>query len=147
MSDEGRLAVSEEIDPQEVRELANTLFDHLCPVGMEVLYQEDDGTHTKTIIQSQRWALPCGMVNDDKITQQMVDDFITDYHVSTLGEKTTVVHAKLKNGFELVESSACVDPANYDEQVGAEICLERIRNQVWHLLGFALQWARMGLDA
>lgn len=83
--------------------------------------------------------------NSNRITQAMVDDFIAEAHISTLGPKTTVVRAVLKNGFEIVESSACVDPANYSESVGAEICLTRIKNQVWHLLGFALQWAHAGL--
>ena len=83
--------------------------------------------------------------NENKITQEMVDDFIAICEVHTVGEKTTVVHATLKNGFEIVESSSCVDAANYSEELGAKICKERIQNQVWHLLGFALQWARTGL--
>lgn len=78
------------------------------------------------------------IVNDDTITQTMVDEFITFKEVHTVGEKTTVVHATLKNGFEIVESSSCVDP-------GAEICMKRIKDRVWHLLGFALQWARSGI--
>ena len=40
------------------------------------------------------------------ISQKMVDDFIVAKEVSTLGDKVTVVRATLRNGFELVESSA-----------------------------------------
>lgn len=87
------------------------------------------------------------VVNENKITQAMVDDFIVKTEVLTVGEKTTVVQATLKNGFEIMESSSCVDPANYDEELGARICMDRIKNQVWHLLGFSLQWARTGLNA
>lgn len=87
------------------------------------------------------------LVNSDTVTQQMVEDFITCREVHTVGKKTTVVHATLKNGFEIIESSSCVDPANYSEELGAKICMKRIKNQVWHLLGFALQWARAGLNA
>lgn len=83
--------------------------------------------------------------NSNTVTQAMVDNFIRQVQVSTLGEKTTVVQATLANGFELVESSACVDPVNYSEEVGAEICLERIKSKVWQLLGFALQWAVSGV--
>lgn len=86
------------------------------------------------------------LVNENTVTEGVVSDFIREYHVTTLGKKTTVVRATLRNGFEIVESSSCVDPANYSEEVGAEICRDRIRNQVWHLLGFALQWARSGLS-
>lgn len=62
-----------------------------------------------------------------------------------MGEKTTVVRAVLRNGFEIVESSSCVSPENYDEELGAEICLEKIRDKVWFLLGFLLQTAVYGI--
>lgn len=83
----------------------------------------------------------------NKITQQNVDSFIKSYTVNTIGQKTTVVQATLVNGFEILESSSCVDPANYNEEMGAEICLERIKNKIWELLGFLLQTANNGIDA
>jgi len=75
----------------------------------------------------------------------MVDNFIKEVHVSTLGEKTTLVRAVLANGFEIIESSACVDKENYDEIYGAGICLEKIKDKVWFLLGFLLQTAVGGI--
>lgn len=80
------------------------------------------------------------------ISQQMVDDFIRETEVITMGDKTTVVRAVLRNGFEIVESSACVSAENYDEQLGAQICLEHIKNKVWMLLGFLLQTAVHGIQ-
>ena len=79
------------------------------------------------------------------ISQKMVDDFIVAKEVSTLGDKVTVVRATLRNGFELVESSACVSPENYDEKLGAKICMEKIEEKVWFLLGFLLQIGVNGL--
>lgn len=73
------------------------------------------------------------------ISQQMVDDFIAAVDVQTMGEKTTVVRATLKNGFEIVEASACVSKENYDEDLGAMICQGKIEDKVWMLLGFLLQ--------
>ena len=73
------------------------------------------------------------------ISQRMVDDFIVAVDVQTMGEKTTVVRATLKNGFEIVEASACVSAENYDEDLGAVICLGKIKDKVWMLLGFLLQ--------
>jgi len=92
--------------------------------------------------------LPMGEDNDgSKITQQMVDDFIMPAPiVQTVGPKTTVVQATLRNGFVITESSTCVDPANYNEDLGKKICMERIKNKVWELLGFLLQSARTGLS-
>ena len=55
------------------------------------------------------------------ISQKMVDDFIIGRQVTTMGNKCTVVRAILRNGFEIVESSACVSVENYDEDMGAEI--------------------------
>lgn len=75
------------------------------------------------------------------ITQKMVDDFITGTVVCTLGTKTTLVQAFLKNGFVLTESSTCVDEKNYNEQIGKDICMQKIKDKIWELLGFLLQTA------
>ncbi len=79
------------------------------------------------------------------ISEKMVDDFILETWTHTLGDKTTVVRAMLRNGFEIVESSACVSAENYDEKLGREICMEKIRDKVWFLLGFLLQTAVHGI--
>lgn len=93
----------------------------------------------------ERSYLPMGESNDgSKITPEMVEAFIAGDDAKTLGAKTTVVATRLANGFEIVSSSSCVDVANYDEQLGATICRERVKDQVWHLLGFLLQCARSG---
>lgn len=84
--------------------------------------------------------------DNNTITQELVDKFIKDVHVETVDNKTTVVVVKLINGFKMVEGSACVDSANYDEKIGAEICLGRIKNKIWELLGFMLQTALNGIE-
>lgn len=85
--------------------------------------------------------LPSGV----SIGQSMVDDFIKETHISTVGDKTTLVRVVLKNGFEIIESSGCVDKANYNEKIGAEICNEKIKDKIWFLLGFLLQSAVSGI--
>ena len=86
-------------------------------------------------------------LNTDKpsISQEMVDDVIAHTEVQTLGDKTTVVRAVLRNGFELVESSSCVSKENYSEELGAQICMKKIKDKVWFLLGFLLQTAVHGV--
>ena len=79
------------------------------------------------------------------ISQEMVDDFIVAAEITTMGDKCTVVRATLRNGFEIVESSACVSAENYDEKLGADICMEKIKDKVWFLLGFLLQTAVHGI--
>ena len=62
-----------------------------------------------------------------------------------MGEKTTVAKATLISGFEMIEGSSCVDPANYNDELGTKICVGRMRDKVWMLLGFVLQWAHKGI--
>jgi len=85
--------------------------------------------------------LPSGV----SIGQKMVDEFISSIETSTMGEKTTVVRCVLRNGFEIWETSTCVDPRNYDQKIGEQICMERIENKIWELLGFLLQTAWHGI--
>lgn len=85
--------------------------------------------------------LPSGVSIGDK----MVDEFISYTETQTMGDRTTVVRCVLRNGFEIVESSSCVDPKNYSEDMGKEICMEKIKDKIWELLGFLLQTAWHGI--
>ena len=76
-----------------------------------------------------------------KVTQAEIDMLLNsaDVQVRTEFGKCTVVTARLRNGFILTESSACVDPANYDAELGKRLCLQHIENRLWELEGYALQ--------
>lgn len=80
-------------------------------------------------------------MNKNTVTQEQIDKLIveSDVEVNTIFEKCTTVTVKLKNGFVLTESSACVDKENYDMEIGKEICMERIKNKLWELEGYKLQ--------
>lgn len=86
--------------------------------------------------------LPSGV----SIGQRMVDEFISYTETHTMGDRTTVVRCVLRNGFEIVESSSCVDPKNYSEQMGHDICMNKIKDKIWELLGFLLQTAWCGIQ-
>lgn len=75
------------------------------------------------------------------VTEKQIDDIInnSEIHIDTLFNKCTVVSIKLPNGFVIVESSACVSPENYDEDLGTEICMKRIKDKLWELEGYNLQ--------
>ena len=85
--------------------------------------------------------LPSGV----SIEPEMVDNFIDRVDTTTLGDRTTVVRCILVNGFEIVESSSCVDPRNYNERIGQKICMRKIKDKIWELLGFLLQTAWHGI--
>ncbi len=59
--------------------------------------------------------------------------------VVEFGKPTTYVTVRMENGFTLRESTTCVDPNNYSEERGKRICLQRLEEKVWFLLGYALQ--------
>lgn len=80
-------------------------------------------------------------MSDIKVTQTEIDLLLNsaDVQVRTEFGKCTVVTVRLRNGFILTESSACVDPANYDAELGKRLCLQHIENRLWELEGYALQ--------
>lgn len=75
------------------------------------------------------------------VTQSVVDELMEscDIAVTTAFDKCTIVACKLPNGFVIVESSSCVDPANYDEDMGVDICMKNIERKLWELEGYKLQ--------
>lgn len=75
------------------------------------------------------------------VTQTQIDQLLNNAKktVMTVHGKCTIVTIELQNGFILTESSACVDPKNYDEEVGVSICMEKIENKLWELEGYKLQ--------
>lgn len=76
------------------------------------------------------------------VTKEQVQENMQDVIVRTLQDfdkPCTYVTVRMKNGFTLRESTTCVDPANYDEEIGKQICLKKIEDKIWFLLGYALQ--------
>lgn len=80
-----------------------------------------------------------------RVTEQMVNDFIVGHESTRLGNHTVVL-VRLRNGFTLIEESACVDPANYDQAIGEKYALEKAKKHVWNHLGFLLATARNGIN-
>lgn len=75
------------------------------------------------------------------LTKECIDSLIARSIITDtkMGEKTTVVCCKLPNGFEIIESSSCIDPANYNHALGIKTCMGRIIDQAWKMEGYWLQ--------
>ena len=80
-----------------------------------------------------------------KILKEDVEKFITNIDVITVGAKTTVINAHTLTGFDTVRHSSCVDPKNYNEELGKQYAMEEVINSLWAHLGFVLQWAKYGV--
>ena len=80
-------------------------------------------------------------MSEIKVTKERIEHLLNsgDAEVRTVFKKCTVVTLRLENGFTLVESSGCVDPANYDQELGKKLCYEHLENRLWELEGYALQ--------
>lgn len=75
------------------------------------------------------------------VTEKHIEDIIKNskFIKQNILDKTVVIVCTLPNGFVLVESSSCVDPANFDFEIGEEICMKEIENKIWKLEGYLLQ--------
>ena len=77
-------------------------------------------------------------VNDEDY--DYIEDMINHSRIaiSKVFNKCTIVACQLPNGFVIVESSACIEPKDYDEAIGVEACLNRIKNRVREMEAYAI---------
>lgn len=75
-----------------------------------------------------------------RITNKQINDSIikSQYHV--FGDTmVTVCCLTLENGFNVIGSSACADPDNFDKKVGRTIAYDNARQEIWKLEGYLLK--------
>jgi hypothetical protein len=71
--------------------------------------------------------------------QKLYDEHVEQNKYNRMGEKTSVVLLTLKNGFEVVGTSACVNPADFDYGLGHHYALIDALHKVDELVGYARQ--------
>lgn len=78
--------------------------------------------------------------DDSEITEEYITSIMdeSEFEVFTSFDKCTIVSCRLPNGFVITEYSACVNPENYDEEVGANICYDKIANKIRELEAYRL---------
>jgi len=85
------------------------------------------------------------IATDNRITEEDVNGFLVKGAGIKMGEKTTVLMDTTLTGFDMLGSSPCVDPANYNQEIGDTYARKAIIDKLWGHLGFVLQWAKFGL--
>lgn len=114
--------------------------------GYEVTYPDGYKSWTPKDVADAAY-YPLSKNNDGtKILKEDVENFITNVDVTTIGEKTTVVNAHTRSGFDTVRHFSCVDPKNYSEELGKQYAMEEVVDDLWAHLGFVLQWAKYGIN-
>jgi len=73
------------------------------------------------------------MAIPDEDLEAVID--AADVTTQKIMEKTTIMGAKLPNGYELVVSSSCVDPQDFDPELGRSICRDRLKAKLSDYLG------------
>lgn len=72
------------------------------------------------------------------VKPEVVDDLIDRAEYWRVPMTTTIVCCLiLKNGFAVEDSSACVDPRNFDEELGKRLAYSKARDKVFHFVAFA----------
>lgn len=81
------------------------------------------------------------MEKKNTVTQEQIEALFraADKKYDVIFGKCLRLTVQLPNGFVLTESSACVDPENFNAEIGRNIVDERIKNKLWELEGYCLQ--------
>lgn len=76
---------------------------------------------------------------DNTVTEERVNRMISKTEYQIVGKKTTICCLTLNNGFEVIGTSACVDPKNFDVELGEKFAREAAFSKVEELEGYRLQ--------
>ena len=94
-------------------------------------------------VASQR---PAARMQVNTVTDRDIEETIVhaQYYVFP-GTTVTVCCLNLRNGFNVIGESACVDPRNFDAEVGRKLARLDAERKVWPLEGYLLK-ERFGLS-
>lgn len=139
-----------ELQPMTAREAndkGHRIGNHsLEEEGYEVTYPDGYKSWTPKYVADAAYYFLSENNDGTKVFKEDVENFIADVEVMTVGEKTTVVNAHTRSGFDIIRHSSCVDPKNYNEELGKQYAMEEVVNELWGHLGFVLQWAKYGIN-
>ena len=76
-----------------------------------------------------------------KLTKEFLESEIGNVEYVRIGEKTTHCTITTKSGFTFTGESACVDPNNFDRELGEKFAYEQAFEKMWMPYGFWLHKA------
>ena len=80
---------------------------------------------------------------ENTLTDEMVKSKIKKVEYTVLGDhKTTVANLYLENGYTVQGMSSCVDPENYDKELGEKISYNNAVQEVWKRESYLLAQRR-----
>ena len=69
----------------------------------------------------------------------LMHEYVASVAFQKLGHKTTIAFLTVNNGFELVGTSACVNPDDFNESIGSHFALVDALDKLDGLVGFLRQ--------
>ena len=76
---------------------------------------------------------------ENTVTIEKIENIILKEDYIKVGLKTVIAVLTLKNSFEIIGTSACVDTNNFDFEIGKKYAREKAIDQIWMLEGYLLQ--------
>lgn len=73
------------------------------------------------------------------LSTEMIEAKILKEDYTKIGEKTVICLLTLKCGFEIIGSSACINPNDFDFEIGKKYAREKAIDQLWMLEGYLAQ--------
>jgi len=81
------------------------------------------------------------MSSQNKITQEQIDALLdsADTQEVIFWDKDLIVSYRLPCGFSIIGRGVCVDPANFDIEIGRKVARDDAANKLWEIEGYRLQ--------
>ena len=76
---------------------------------------------------------------EKRVTKEHLESIIKNKEFHRLTDVLTVCVLTLRNGFTVTGESACVDPNNYNQEIGESIAYENAFDKLWMLEGYVLK--------
>lgn len=75
----------------------------------------------------------------DRVTEEYIRSRISKITYNVVPDSTvTICNITMKNGFNVIGKSACINPVNFDINIGQDIALKDAFNKIWELEGYLL---------
>lgn len=75
----------------------------------------------------------------NRVTKESIEKKIAKTDFQKISEKITHCIITLENGFQVTGEVSCVDPKNYNQEIGEKISYENAFNKIWVIEGYLLQ--------
>lgn len=118
-------------------------IDEIC--GYEVTYESGYKSWSPANVFEKAY-YKLTDVDGNTITDRDVKFFIKKIDNVKIGTKTTNTTLTCLTGFEVHGQASCVNPNDFDINVGANYAQIKAEDKIWEGLGFVLQWAKYGLN-